>query len=771
MSGFASAQPVSIGCFVLTPMAEGVVIESREWPGLRLGPLRPALTLDQTEHGPGTLTFERFRSDAGQGLRLTAEFGRAGAKLVLEFSPAGGEAMRIEPRLLAAKPAVLNRVVLLGLAAGARAAFGDGEEAARVYEESGYFACVRGVAAPPPTPAVSGGEPVEVDQQSPRRGTSNTVWELWQPALGRALLVGFDTFERWMGTIETTFTPGEGMTQWTLAFDGGDLPLEPGETVALESVVWLANSDPWRLLERWGEHVQRKHDLRPLASSPVSWCSWYPYRLTVSEDKVLANAAVAAARLKPLGLSIMEVDLGWEVGYLPSEYRENDQFPHGLAGLADRLREYGFDLGAWNAPFSVSEFQSLAREHPEWLLPDDEGKPAVEGTWFWEPHGNVHVLDLTHPGAQAALRENIASLARRGVRYLKCDFITSVHNAALRRRHNPRIIGGGGFEAGRLGARIIRDAMRLVHPDALVLNCNGVEMPGVGLFPLLYTCYDTGNTGYVGWRHLRQVYTAVACHLYKQGRWGVIQPSCLCVGPPGTLEEARVRATATFLCGGEVNISDDLTTLAEDRWQVLLATLPPLSKAAKPVDLFEADYPSVWHLRVERDWDAWDLVGLFNFDLPSGRYDYGSPDCRRFIVPLECLGLDPAGTYWAFEFWSGVFLGEVRGALEMSFFGLAVKLVCLRPARAHPWVAGATFHQSVGAELQAVRWDESTRQLSGELHRPAGHHGSIVIAAPDRREPTASIAGRGAAVLPGARGSWVLPLISVEEVTPWTLQF
>src|SRR2546425_5125641 len=38
----------------------------------------------------------------------------------------------------------------------------------------------------------------------------------------------------------------------------------------------------------------------PLSASPVSWCSWYPYRLGVTEERALANARIAAKRLKPL---------------------------------------------------------------------------------------------------------------------------------------------------------------------------------------------------------------------------------------------------------------------------------------------------------------------------------------------------------------------------------------------------------------------------------------------------------------------------------------
>lgn len=757
-------QAFSIGGFTLTLSPDGLSIGSDGWPALAVGPLRPALAIDGQQQAPESMQ----ATPVDGGCRLQATF-PSGAGLDLAFSASREGALLLAATLVAPSAGgVLNRVELL---AGETTAFGEGEGAIRIYESRGaYFCYVRGIAEPPRRMQVEGAEPPSVGDEQPREGVSSAVWEAWSPSLGRGLLVGFDTFARWAGRIETSYTPGRGMTRWALGFDGGDLQMLPGERLTLESAVWMLGDDPWRLLERWGEHIQHKHSLAPPAVSPVTWCSWYPYRLTVSEEKILANARVAAERLKPLGLSIMEVDLGWERGWLPSEYRENDQFPRGLAGLAQGLAGHGFGLGVWAAPYSVSEFENLPREHPEWLLPDEHGEPQAEGTWFWEPHGKVYVLDLTHPGAQGWLRESIASLAARGAVYLKTDFIASAHSGGLRRRHDPRLVGGGGLEAGRLGAGIMRQAFAADRPGAWLLNC-GADMAGLGLFNLLYSCYDTGNTGFVGWRHLREVYTTVACQLFKQGRWGIIQPSCLCVGPPGTLEEARVRATATFLCGGEANISDDLTSLPEDRWQVLLSVLPPTSRPARPVDLFTADYPSIWHLPMEADWDRWDLVGLFNFDLPSGTYDYRSPDRREFSIALADLGLDPATRYHAYEFWSGRYLGEVMGALESAFFGPAVQLVSLRPVRPHPWVVGTGFHAGMGSELADVHWDQATGALRGLLHRPAGHRGSITVAAAGMGTPTARVSGRPAPVLPGAAGSWVLPLVTEADETEWEVAF
>lgn len=795
----------------LTGREDGAItIETPACPALRLGPLTPGVTADGAR--------QRIASCArDDGWTETFAFAPSGLVLTRRWA-AEGDAFALESALenRSARPVVLNDVSLLELAPDGAARFAAAPGDVRLYEQGSYWAHVRRLGVAHKAQRASG----EEDAQAVAGHSSHFVALAYDAGAKHALRVGFETGERWIGQIETKGRPGEHPSGWAARFDGGDLRIAPGERIALESLSLQAGGDPLALLERYGDRVARRHGVQPPAETPVSWCSWYPYRLGVTQERALATAQIAAERLKPLGLRIIEIDLGWESGHLPSAFDENDQFPDGLKRLAERLEARGFALGVWKGPFSISGQDPLAQEHPEWLL----GKTAEEGPhnlgdWFWEPHGATYALDLTHPGAQEWLRQKIRSLAARGVRYFKPDFIGGVLSGALKARHDPTVVAGGGCEAARIGMVIIQEELKAAAADALVLNCGCPDLPGKGAFPLLYACNDTGNTGYVGWKHLREDYGRnVAGHLFKQGRWGIIQPSCLCVGLPGTLEEARVRATATFLSGGQVDISDDLTTLPEDRWEVLEATLPPLGKAATPLDLFEPfsvsslDYASlcqggdgaatapeggevsqVWKLSVEADWDRWDLLGLFHY-AGQDQAEYGAAQITNFLLPLARLGLDPDAPCWVHEFWSGQFLGTspfVRinphgyrhpgdmqslirnpepGAWEVSFFGPAAKLLVIRRARPHPWPVATRFHQSGGKELEGVSWDGAC--LRGTLRRPAGQQGAVVIADAGRGLPAAArVAGQEAIVRRGARGALSLPITTREDRTAWEVRW
>jgi len=784
----------------------GIHLSCSEWTDLTFGPLVANVSVDGQAHvlKPEGSPVERIASGGNEGFKVRLAASGAPVEMLQSWKPVdAGWHVSSRLRVTTGAAVTLENVELLALSSGLSLTFGSSASRLRLLEQGQYWGRIE------PMFRAAG------DAES----ASELVWVMANEDTGHAFLVGYETARRWAGRIRTRRTHNGTLAEWAIGFDGGDLLLDLDETVELEDVLLLAGADPLDLLEAYGERVRDRHTPGILSQPPVSWCSWYPYRLGVSTARVRANARVGAERLRSLGLSIIEVDLGWEDRYLPSVFEENEQFPDGLRGLADELEELGFVMGVWAAPTSVSEHDALAVEHPEWLVHNADGTLHDSGQWFWEPHGSVHILDLTHPGAQKWLHDRIRSLADRGARYLKADFVGNLRSGAAKRRHDRRIVAGGGLETGHLAIRIMREAMREVAPGSLFLDCGGPELPGPSEAGLLYTCDDTGNTGYVGWHHLQRVFLATATHLFKNRRWGIIQPSCLCVGLPGTLAEARVRATAAFMAGGQIDISDDLMTLPEDRWQVLTATLPPLGISARPIDLFrpirrtsggyststqstnltQAEMPaappaSVWVLPVRGEWDTWTLVAVFSYDEPQQEGERRESQLQTYFLPLERLGLSPEDDLWAYEFWSGQFCGCMPadpppppkyshpGDLQMplgrpqaevltvSFFGPGVMLFALRPRLAHPWVVGTSFHQSCGRELADVRWNAGRKTLSGVLARPAGQCGTLTLAGFGRASVRATVSSKRVPARSGARGSLIIPITTRSEHTRWEVR-
>lgn len=207
----------------------------------------------------------------------------------------------------------------------------------------------------------------------------------------------------------------------------------------------------------------------------------------------------------------------------------------------------------------------------------------------------------------------------------------------------------------------------------------------------------------------------------------------------------------------------------------------------------------MWHLPIDAGWDQWHLVGIFNYDRPSLDPTGSVELITSFQLPLERLDLDPNETYWAFEFWSGQFLGALPadekqdelapqdyvhpgdtakmitmphpGELEISFFGPAVKLLILRKSRPHPWIVGTSFHQSAGTELTDVQWERSATggTLSGILHRPSGERGDLFIAGAVSLPSKVLVGGHETRTRPSAAGALILSVTVQEPETHWEI--
>lgn len=798
------------------------------------GPARPRLKIDGRESVWRAVKVRRMKA-RGEGTPPPAADERvvtwASARVELEQRIARETAARVRVttvlRNTSARALTLNHVTLF---AGGRPALGPRAADVRILEQDAYHGRVR-----TPRQMVTGSDGMKALDGTMGAFVSQSHTVFYDPAARCGLLVGFEWVDRWLPQIVgRMFTAaGRGATGmenvdagaarvraegagreerrvWrvpgfrTLAieFDGGDLVVEAGEEVALSDFVLAAGDDPLELLAAHGDRIKARNRFADPPGPLANWCSWYPYRLGVDEARVLANARAARARaLDRLGLRIMQVDLGWEKDNIPTYFEENERFARGLAWLSGALRREGFQLGVWTGVLCIADTHPVAREHPEWLLRGPDGKPHNNYNWFWAPFCPVYALDVSHPGAAEWLREGFTRLAEKGVRFVKWDFAGVVTGQELRGRYDGKVVNARARETLRRAFRIAQDALDSQGEKALMIDCSGTDLAAAGIAGLSYAVMDTGNTG-LGWRHLREVYTSFACHLFKH-RWALVQPSCFVVGLPGTLEEARVRATATFMGAGHVDLGDDLTTLPEDRWAVLLASLPPNDTPATPVDLFDPietgtlpyltlikEQPTamprrepdpqgagVWAAPMRADWDAWTLVALFNWTEPPVEAGSRVNLARRYRVAFERLGLDARERYWAYEFWSGQFLGEIpraeppagayrhpgdfgdpiqtgaAGVLDLGFHGPAVKLLVLRRPRSHPWPVGTSFHQSGGRELRDVRWQARTKTLSGVLVRPKGESGFIMIAGgPD-----------------GGARKW--PLIATSDATAWSVSF
>ena len=542
----------------------------------------------------------------------------------------------------------------------------------------------------------------------PGRFASDDVGVLFDPAAGRSLLAGCVTACDLLTQVFVD-APGRLIDARCLA-DG--VGVAPGETLWSEWVAIDLAGGPTEQLEHYGDALGRMMGARVPASTPAGWCSWYYFFTGVTEDDVVRNLRFLEGHRRELPVQTVQIDDGYQAD-IGDWLTVNEKFPHGMGWLASEIKRAGYTPGLWLAPFLLAESSRTYAEHAEWAVKGDDGTPAL-AMFGWERRN--FGLDGSHPEARAWLQRLFREVCDRwGYGYVKLDFLFGA--AIAGRRHDPHTTR---IRAYRDALAVVRDT---VGPERFILGCGSLMAPSVGMFDGNRIGPDVAPF----WRKLtheerqqphprpRLVEDEMGAEVairntlqrsWMHGRLWANDPDCLLVRTDRTkltLEETRTLATAIGLSAGMMLASDDLDQVPADRLDIISMLLPPLPRAATPVDLIERDVPEHYELVDGRVFDPLRLVGLFNFDYHD--------ETRDLALAL------PPGRWHAFELWGEQYLGVVEGSVTFaSVEAHGCRLIALRPDDGRPRVVGTTAHIGAGIlDITGQRWDGDARRLTVEI--------------------------------------------------------
>jgi len=213
---------------------------------------------------------------------------------------------------------------------------------------------------------------------------------------------------------------------------------------------------------KYVETLKKKFGKTRFEKAPRVWCSWYSLYGWIHERIILKT-------LKDFGdmpFDVFQLDDGWQIAH--GDWDANKKFPSGMKALAERISATGRIPGIWLAPLMVSPDSQLVKDHSDWLLRDDSGKPVFAGiTWS----GNPYALDSSHPAVLEFLDKLIHKVRGWGYGYLKLDFLYIGALIGKRYKDMPREI------AYRNALQVIREAAG----DAYILACGAPIIPSLGL--------------------------------------------------------------------------------------------------------------------------------------------------------------------------------------------------------------------------------------------------------------------------------------------------
>jgi len=565
---------------------------------------------------------------------------------------------------------------------------------------------------------------------APAAAPGSYAWLAVADPEGRnGVVAGWVTFDRGSGVL----FPGEDQGSATIRarLDYGRLRIEPGETATLETLAigWF---DDARLgLEAWADAVARVSGIH-LPPQPTGYCTWY--HAGASDERQLAEQGeFATTHLAPFGFSVLQIDDGWQAGAQLNGPRKvfatnaaDGPYPSGMKPTADHLRTLGLMPGLWFMPFAGTASDPFFADKQDWFVHRDDGTP-------YDTEWGGTCLDMTDPAAREYLRSNVRRMAHEwGYGYLKMDGLWTGTGTPLRYVNEGYVDDGMGdavfddpaktnIEAYRDGLKLIREA---AGPQVFILGCCAPQnmRSYSGAFGLVDAMRIGPDNGW-DWNGLLRGPTFGSRHYFLNGRVWYNDPDPVYARPEVPLDQARLICSWVAVTG-QLNMSSEwLKGLPAERLAILTRTMPSHGLLPRPVDLFEEPIPCVWLLTDERGLVRRDVVGLFNW----------SGDERRFDLPLERMGLDPAPEYSAFDYWADRPLEPFRERLRVAVPARSCAVLAVRPTLGRPMLLSTSRHVTQGiVDVRHEQWDKAGRTLSGSSAVVAGDPYELRIAVPHR---------------------------------------
>lgn len=555
----------------------------------------------------------------------------------------------------------------------------------------------------------------------PHGPLGRTLASEWVTVISRqpnSLLLGFVTMADQLSEIRLRLDRAGNFSDLTACCYADGIALAPGDSLRSERLVIADGDSPLALLESYAETVKETMKARTTKPIPTGWCTWYYYYGENTAGDVLDNLAAATETRLPLDYIL--IDDGYQTAIGDWLSVDERKFPQGMKSLAEEIRAAGRRPGIWTAPFAASSQSQLYADHPDWVIRDEQGDPIVA----WQHWGvDTYGLDLSHPEVQEWLGETFRTLREWGYELFKVDFLYA--GALAGRRHNPSMTRA---QAVRKGLAIIREA---IGEEAFLLGCGAPLGPSVGLVDGMRIGPDVAINWHPFWADLTfpaavNALRNTITRYFTHRRCWINDPDCVLVRQKEdqsalTLSEMRTLATVIGLSGGMVLSSDNLPTLADHRLKYLAKLLPPYGIAARPLDLFESELPSILALPIETDFGRWVMLAVINWEE------------RIKTTVLDLHEIVGGGPYHIFDFWSERYLGLVRGRLRLRHPPHATRLLLLKEPSEHPDLLVSTFHLTGGAvEVKALQFDE--KRLTLEMEKAGTQYGKLFFLVPEPYE-------------------------------------
>ncbi len=311
-----------------------------------------------------------------------------------------------------------------------------------------------------------------------------------------------------------------------------------GNYIYLEGFAIIKGDDISKVFDHYATLIERNHPRRKFKEDPDGWCTWYTFGPDVTLEQI--EESVSVIKQNAPYLKYIQIDDGYEPHY--GDWLEvKSGFDSDMKTVCQKIKDEGFEVGIWIAPFVASGNSRVFKENPDWFIKDDNGQPlnyddAAKPGWRDIPW---YVLDPTNP---EALRHivNFCKVMKNewGASYFKLD--ANVWGALpFGHRYNDKMTS---VEAYRYGMQAICDALG----DSYILVCTAPFWPSLGLANSIRTSADIVRSQIPLLRNVKENMH----RMWQNQRLWLVDPDVIISDSEPTLDKELVKMHCISIAAG-----------------------------------------------------------------------------------------------------------------------------------------------------------------------------------------------------------------------------
>lgn len=390
------------------------------------------------------------------------------------------------------------------------------------------------------------------------------------PTEGENLVLGFTSCRRFIGRISYD------SLQMLISFDTEGLILKPGESWKLEDFIVLYGDTQAELYDILTEEINKNHPPRRTENIPTGWCSWYCYRMDITDEIMMENLDIFRKKIPQL--EYIQLDDGYQP-YMGDWLDPNPDYGD-VRKTIHSIREKGFEPAIWVAPFIAQKESRVFREHPDWFIKNANGEPlnsASVSFGGWR-EGPWYCLDGTHPEVQNHFEKLFRTMREEwGVNYFKLD--ANYWGAMQKGFHFEENFSR--IEAYRQGMEAM---LKGCDENTVILGCNAPIWPSFGLVTAQRTSGDIRRS----WSSFKSLAKQNLSRCWQNGKLWDSDPDCIVLTEESpwiikeglTEDEWIFHATSIHAVGGLILSGDKAELLDDEDVIILNKLLNPTGKGA-----------------------------------------------------------------------------------------------------------------------------------------------------------------------------------------------